>query len=91
MEALPEEALELLNELSREEDIDIDKILPPTATAMPDGSQIAEMDSPQLTEREGDESLDGLLTPRTMDLGQSISGLSMGDPVPDFDQLVSNN
>ena len=98
MEALPEEALGLLNELSREEDIDIDKILPPTATAMPDiklGSQIAEMDSPQLTEREGNESLDGSLTPRTMDLGQSISGLSMGDPGPDFtvfpDELVSNN
>jgi hypothetical protein len=109
MEAFPEEALGLLNELSREEgmdtNFDINDVVINNIDAMPViklGSQIAiqqddrdEMDSPQLTEREGYESLNGSLTSRTMDLGQSISGLSMGDPVPDFtvfpDELVSNN
>ena len=100
MEALPEEALGLLNKLFREEGMDANFDIN-DFDAMPDiklGSQIAiqqddrdEMDSAQLTEREGYESLDGALTPRTMDLDQSISGLSIGDPVPDFDQLVSNN
>jgi len=107
MEYFSEEAIGLLNELFREEgmdaNFDINDFVINNIDAMPDiklGSQIAiqqddrdEMDSSQLTEREGYESLDGdgSLTPRTMDLGQSISGLSMGDPVPDFDQLVSNN
>jgi len=94
MEAFSEEALGLLNKLFREvgmdTNLDINDFVINNIDAMPDIDR-DEMDSPQLTEREGDESLDGSLTPRTMDLGQSISGLPMGDPVPDFDQLVSNN